>query len=214
MNIIALLMIILLILMTAIGGIKGIRSFITLLLNFLVLFIMMLLIAFKIDPIKVTFISCIVICFASLFLTNGLHKKTIASLLSVISVIILVMLFTYRMGMRAEVQGYSNQQVDMISFYSIYIGVNFTKLVICEILVALLGAVIDVSVSISSSLTELLKNNPSISKKHLFRSGMNIGKDVLGTMTNTLFFAYISGFMTTLIYFYSARYTYPVLINT
>ena len=47
----------------------------------------------------------------------------------------------------------------------------------------------------------------------LFKSGMNIGKDVLGTMTNTLFFAFISGFMTLLIYFSELKYSLATISN-
>lgn len=213
MNIIFVLLIILLILMTLVGGTRGIKSFFTLILNFFTLFFMLILIGAKIDPIKVTFIGALFISFFSLFLINGFNKKTVSSLLSVMIVILLVMLITYNMGLNAQIQGFSNEQTETIAYLSLYVQLNFAKIVICEILIGLLGAIIDVSISISSSMNEIYKNDPSVTKNSLFKSGMNIGKDILGTMTNTLLFAYISGFMTLIIYFIELNYSLSTIFN-
>ena len=213
MNIILILLLILLILMTVVGGTRGVQSFFTLILNFFTLFFMIILIGAKIDPIKVTFIGAMIISFFSLFFINGFNKKTLASLISVVIVIVLVMLITYNMGINAKIQGFSNEQTDTVSFYSLYVQINFSTIVICEIVIGLLGAIIDVSISISSSMNEIYKNNTLITQHELFKSGMNIGKDILGTMTNTLFFAYISGFMTLMIYFNQLKYSLATIIN-
>jgi len=213
MNIILILLLILLILMTVVGGTRGVQSFLTLILNFFTLFFMIILIGAKIDPIKVTFIGAMIISFFSLFFINGYNKKTVSSLLSVTIVIALVMLTTYQMGINAQIQGFSNEQIDTVSFYSLFVQIDFSKIVICEILIGLLGAIIDVSISISSSMNEIYKNDLLISQYELFKSGMNIGKDILGTMTNTLFFAYVSGFMTLLIYFNQLNYSLSTILN-
>ena len=213
MNIILILLIILLILMTVVGGTRGIKSFFTLILNFVTLFFMLILIGAKIDPIKVTFIGSMFISFFSLFFINGYNKKTFASLLSVIIVIFLVMFITYDMGINAQIQGFSSEQTDTVAFFTLYVQLNFSKIVICEILIGLLGAIIDVSISISSSMNEIYKNDSLITQNELFKSGMNIGKDVLGTMTNTLLFAYVSGFMTLIIYFSELKYSLSTILN-
>ncbi|EKQ57196.1 MULTISPECIES: YibE/F family protein [unclassified Clostridium] len=213
MNIIFILLIILLILMTIVGGSRGIKSYFTLILNFFTLFFMLILIGAKIDPIKVTFIGALFISFFSLFFINGFNKKTLSSLFSVIIVIFLVMLITYSMSINAKIQGFSNEQTETVAYLSLYVQLNFSKIVICEILIGLLGAIIDVSISISSSMNEIYKNDPQISKNSLFKSGMNIGKDILGTMTNTLLFAYISGFMTLIIYYSELNYSLSTIFN-
>jgi uncharacterized membrane protein len=213
MSVIAVLTIILFLLMFAVGRDRGVRSFFTLCLNFLIFFIMVILIANRLNPLIVTIVICIIISSITLFYINGLNKKTIASLISVIIVVLFTTLITYKMGMRVKIQGFGKEQYDSISSLSLYIKLNFSTIVICEILIGLLGAVIDVSISISSSMNELYNTNPLISKKSLFNSGMNIGKDILGTMTNTLFFAYISGFMALIIYFSSLHYSIGDILN-
>ncbi|GMQ59962.1 YibE/F family protein [Vallitalea sediminicola] len=213
MSVIVVLLIILFLLMYAVGRDRGVRSFFTLCLNFLIFFIMVVLIANKLNPLIVTIVICIVISSITLFYINGLNKKTVSSLISVTIVVLFTTLITYKMGMGAKIQGFGKEQYDSISSLSLYIKLNFSTIVICEILIGLLGAVIDVSISISSSMNELYNTNSSITKKSLFDSGMNIGKDILGTMTNTLFFAYISGFMALIIYFSSLHYSIADILN-
>ena len=67
--------------------------------------------------------------------------------------------------------------------------------------VASLGAVMDVAVSLGASLQEISNLNPHIGRKELFHSGMNIGKDMIGTMTNTLILAFAGGTLSTLLVF-------------
>lgn len=214
MNIILVLLIILFILMIAVGGERGSKSFFTLCFNFITFFIMLILIAFKFDPIKITIVSCIIISSITLFYINGFNKKTISALLSVTLVVLLTILISYKMGTDAKIQGFSSEQLESIAYLTLYIQINFTKLVICQILIGLLGAIIDVSISIASAMNEIYINDSLIIQHNLFKSGMNIGKDILGTMTNTLLFAYIGGFMTLIIYFSELHYSMSDVINT
>lgn len=213
MNVSIVLLIILFALMVIIGGKRGIKSFFTLIFNFSILFFMLILIAAKMDPIKITFVGCITITYVTLFYINGLNKKTISSLFSVTLVIFITMFITYDIGNNAKIQGFGVEQSETISSLSLYVQLNFSQIVICQVLIGLLGAIIDVSISISSFMYEMYKHDPSISKSSILKSGMNIGKDILGTMTNTLLFAYIGGFMTLIIYFNELHYSMSSIIN-
>ncbi|WP_088224855.1 YibE/F family protein [Desulfosporosinus sp. FKB] len=214
MNVSAILLFILLFLMVFVGGEKGANSFLSLCLNFITFFAMLILITNQLDPIKVTIIGCIVISSMTLFLINGINNKSISSLLSVILVVIFTMLLTYKMGTDANIQGFNIEQLEYIPIQSSGIHLDFSKVVFCEILLGLLGAIIDVSISISSSMNELYKNNLYITKSSLFKSGFNIGQDILGTMTNTLLFAYIGGFMTLIIRFVKLNYSILDMLNS
>lgn len=207
------LLIILFTLMMIIGGVRGVKSFLTIVYNFLILFLMIIIIGLGFEPIKVTIIFSILISIITLFYINGINIKTVSSLLSVTIVILLTLFMTYKIGTNAKIQGFGNEQAETLASLSVYVQLNFSKIVICEVLVGLLGAIIDVSISISSSMYEIYKSNPNAAKKNLFLCGMNIGKDVLGTMTNTLLFAYISGFMTLIIYFSELHYSFVSIIN-
>jgi len=68
--------------------------------------------------------------------------------------------------------------------------INFKGLLAAGMIVSCLGAVMDVAISIASSIQEIKIANPNYSVQHLFKSGMNVGRDIMGTMTNTLVLAY------------------------
>lgn len=213
MNVILVLLFILFLLMAVVGGKRGIKSFLTIFFNFITMFFMLMLIGAGFEPIKVTIAVCIIITCATLFFINGVNVKTVSALLSVIIVVFLTMAIAYKLGSKAEIQGFGSEQGEMLSALSLYVQLNFGKVLICQILIGLLGAVIDVSISVASSMYEIYNGNPSSSKQSVFNSGMNIGKDILGTMTNTLLFAYIGGFMTLLIYLSELHYTISEVLN-
>ncbi len=208
------LLIILFLLMAVIGGKRGTKSFFTLIFNLVVLMIMLQFMTHGFQPLKVTIIGCVIISSSTLFYINGINKKTLSSLLSVLIVVLTTILLTYRMGQGARIQGFGKEQAEGVTYLSLYIHLDLSKVVISVIIIALLGAIIDVSISISSSMNEIYALEPTISKSRLIRSGMNIGKDILGTMTNTLLFAYIAGFMTLILWFGVYNYTISEVINS
>ena len=76
---------------------------------------------------------------------------------------------------------------------------NHRGILVAGIIIGALGAMMDVCMAISSSVVEVKKANPSISVKDAIRSGLNVGRDIIGTMTNTLIFAYIGADMTLMV---------------
>lgn len=213
MSVASVLFLILFALMALIGGERGAISFFSLCFNFITFILMLEFMALRVDPIKVTVIGCIIISSITLFFTNGLNKKTVSSLISVLIVLILTLLITSKVGTDAKIQGFGREQAESIYYLLPNAQFNFTKILISEVMFGLLGAIIDVSISISSSMNEIYQNNLLISKESLFKSGINIGKDILGTMTNTLLFAYIAGFMTLLIWFNKFNYSISDILN-
>ncbi len=148
-------------LMTAIGGKRGVKSFFTLIVNFITLFIMLGIMTIGADPLKVTVFGCIAVTSVTLFYINGFSKKTVSSLISVIIVVLASIALTFKTATAVNIQGFGWEQAESIGGMSTYVGVNFSTVVMCEILIGLLGAIIDVSVSIASSMNELYGNNPS-----------------------------------------------------
>lgn len=214
MSVTFVLFLILFILMIAVGGERGGKSFFSLIFNVITLIIMFEFIAFGFDPIKVTVIGCITITSITLFFINGFNKKTISALFSVIIVVMITILLTYKISLAAKIQGFGYEQNESVINLSPYIHLNFSKVAISVILIGLIGGIMDVAITISSSMNEIFQNNLSISKSNLLRSGINIGKDILGTMTNTLLFAFIGGFMTLIIWFNLLNYSVSDIINS
>lgn len=131
-------------------------------------------------------ISVILFTVISLLLVNGFNEKTYAAIVAtllgtLISLVItyVVMLLTSEKGLRYEEMQFVTSPYRMVFMAGLFVGS--------------LGAVMDVAITMSSSIFGLYEKNNHIPIKALKTSGLEIGKDIMGTMTNILFFAYISG---------------------
>ena len=214
MNIIVVLAFLLFFLMEEVGGRQGIKSFFSMILNVAILYIAIILMSHHYRPFLVTIASGIIISFVLLFFNNNVNKKTIAAFLSVLITLIILIFFVEKVGELAKIQGFGEEEFDEISTYSLYIGINFTKLLGCTMIMGLLGAVIDVAVSVSSAMNEFYRNNSTLTKKELFAMGMNVGRDILGTMTNTIYFAFLGGYLALIIWFKDLSYSFGIIMNS
>jgi uncharacterized membrane protein len=214
MNIIVVLTLILFILMKEIGGNRGVRSFVALLLNFCMLFFTIFLISRNYSPLLITLVSGITISCITLFFINKVNEKTVAAFISILLTLLLLVVFIYLIGSVSKIQGFGEEEYDELSSYNLFINLDFTKIVVCTMIMGLIGAVIDSAISISSAMNEVYLNNPSLTRLKLFESGMNIGKDILGTTTNTLYFAFVGGYLALLLWFKDLSYSMGEILNS
>lgn len=215
MNTLVWLSIILFLLMILVGGAKGARSFISLFLNF---GIFLLTIIFMMDPavnpIYVTGIACIVISCVNLFYVNQINSKTKTAFAATVITIILLLFFIHIMTNKMMIQGFGEESIEELIPYSLHIGVDFVKIATSMIIMSTIGAIIDVAISITSPMKEIFTHHPNIHRKDLFTSGVRIGRDILGSNTNTLFFAFFGGYLALLLWFKDLAYSPGKIINS
>ncbi len=140
-------------------------------------------------------ISVVIFTVISLLLVNGINEKTFAAIIATLLGTFVSLLITYFVmeltndsGLRYEEMQFLTKPYRMVFLAGLFIGS--------------LGAVMDVSITLVSSIFGLYEKKPEISVKALQASGFEIGKDIMGTMTNILFFAYISGSIPMLILYF------------
>lgn len=216
MNTLFVLAIILFLLMVIFGGTKGVRSFFSLFLNFLIIMIAVIfMMAPEIHPIIIAAISCIIITSVNLFFINEVNAKTVTAFISTIITIGILFAFIMIVTKTSMIQGFGEEEVDeIIPVYSVYIGIDFVQIAASVIILSTLGAIIDVAISITSPMQEIFHHHPTISRKDLFKSGLTIGRDILGSNANTLFFAFIGGYLALLIWFKDLSYSFLDIINS
>ncbi|AXI00525.1 YibE/F family protein [Sporosarcina sp. PTS2304] len=215
MNVLVVLAAILLVLMLLVGGKQGVKSFISLFLNFgVVFFTVFFMLDASANPIVITFIACIVIGCISLFYINEVNSKTVIAFISTMLTISLLLFFIVIVSQKLMIHGFGEEGEEAIAGLSLYIGVNFMKIGASVIIVSTIGAIMDVAISIASSMHEVSKHMPTLSKKELFTSGVSIGRDILATDTNTLFFAFFGGYLALLIWFKDLNYTIGDIVNS
>ncbi|UJW56909.1 YibE/F family protein [Bacillus sp. A116_S68] len=215
MNALVLLGIILYVLMRWIGGEKGSRSFFALFLNFIVLFFTIIfMINPHFNPIILTVVACVIISCINLFYINEINIKTVTAFVSSIITISILLVVIVLVTDRAMIQGFSEEEINEIAVFSIYLGVDFVKIGASVIIMSTIGAITDIAISISSPMHEMIKHHPAIKKRELFLSGITIGRDLLGTSANTLFFAFFGGYLALLIWFKDLDYSIGQIANS
>lgn len=209
-----LLLVILLLLMIIIGKKRGIKIFITILLNFILLVLSFYFLSLGFSIYLISFISCLLFSVVVLFFMNGDNLKTRTSFLSVLVVFSIVVVFIMLITHLSRLGGFGYEEWEEINMFSYDIHFSMSSLYTGLVLLGLTGAIIDSSIAISSSLYEVFIQNPNLTWKELFQSGLTIGKDILGTTTNTLLFAYLGEFMTLIIWFIMLSYSGSDIINS
>ena len=215
MNVLVCLSIILFVLMKLISGEKGTRSFIALFLNFgITLLTVLLMTREAFNPIFLTMIACIFISCINLFYINTINLKSVISFIATLMTLFFLVGIIFIFVEKAMIQGFGIEEIEELSFFNLYVGVNFLEIASCTIIMGSIGAITDTSISISSAMNEIFIHNPFMDRYNLFKSGMNVGKDILGTTTNTLYFAFIGGYLALIVWFKDLSYSFGEVINS
>lgn len=210
------LSIILIVLLIAIGEERGVASVFTLIGNVLVLIVCIYLIANGMN-IFIAILGCsLLFSMITLFAQNGVNDKTISAVISVVTVTLLLMGVCAFILHRAHLGGYSEMDMygDEAPFLNNKIHMNSFEIMTAVVLLSLLGAVMDTALSIAAAVYEVYQNNRKLSSRELIRSGGNIGRDILGTTVNTLFFACVGESLLLMMMFARYHYGLSELINS
>lgn len=197
-----------------IGGKKGFKSAIGLMFTFICIIYLFLPMLYRgYSPFLSAVVVIILITIVSLYLIDGISKKSISAMIGTITGVIISGVCAAGFGNIAKISGYNVAEVEELVFISNNTNLKVGGILFAAILIASLGAVMDVSMSIASAMTEIYSHNNNIVKKDLFKSGINVGRDMMGTMSNTLILAFTGGSINTLILNYAYALKYNQVIN-
>ncbi|WP_160676166.1 YibE/F family protein [Clostridium sp. C8-1-8] len=197
-----------------IGRSKGFKSVVGLAFTFVcVIFLFIPMLYRGYSPVMSAILIITIVTCITLFLLNGYSSKTLSAVLGTLAGVIIAGFIALIVGNLAHLNGFNTQDVETLNMISAKFNMKVEGLLLSGILIAALGAVMDLSISIASSIQEVYISNPKISKKELFNSGMNIGRDMMGTMANTLILAFTGSSLNMLIIIYFYNVSYNQLIN-
>lgn len=213
MNAIGLLIIILLILMVLVGGAQGIKAFVGLVLNFMAIFILMILINWQFNTYIVTALMSVVILALAIYLgaenpfvTNTAFKTS----LIVVAILMLLSIIVQHLG---QFQGFATENSEELEGLSLQVGLPFTKIAVVVMVISILGAVAEAAMAIVADLNEVIERTPNLSHKSLYAHAHIIGGQILGTAINTLFFGVLGANLPLLIWFIRLRYSLAMFFN-
>ena len=167
-----------------VGSFQGLLSIVSVILNMTIFYIGLLLYFKGINLLILCVIEMILFSILSLVLASGFNKKSLSAIISVV-ISTLIMLILLLVVVRTT--NYKGINFNELSFLT----VPLEDIIIPELLIGSVGAIMDVAITISSSISEFIVKDKNISIKDLNKSAKEIGKDIMSTMSNVLFFTYL-----------------------
>ena len=201
-------------LMWLVGGKKGFNSILALIFTFVAVIMMYIpMMYIGVSPFIAATITVVIITLVTFILIADFQMKSIGAMLGTIFGVIVSGLIALAFGHFGHVTGYNVDDIENL----IYVGQNsrldIGGMLFSGILIASLGAVMDVAMSVSTSLHEIKEQRSEITAKEIFKSGINIGRDMIGTMSNTLILAYVGGSLGLVMIIYAYSYQMHQILN-
>ena len=177
------------------AGLQGVKAIISLALTGLsILYILIPTIKLGFDPLLMSIFIAAFATGTTMILIAGFSKKALSATIGTTGGVAIAGILAYIVIKAAPLSGLASSEARILfgNLNSSGQGslINFQGLLAAGILISSLGAAMDVAISIASSTQEIFLTNPNQSRRDLFRHAMNVGKDIMGTMTNTLVLAY------------------------
>lgn len=161
-----------------------------------------------------TAVTCAYITVMTLCLVNGYSKKTLSAIMGCLGGILVSALICIIMQKFLKLTGYTSEEDVFLIQLNPSNPIDLKAIVYSAILIGAIGAVMDVAVDISASLAEIARKVGPIGFKDMFSSGVRIGRDILGTMSNTLVLAYLGSSLCSVILAIAYNTSSIYLFNT
>ncbi|RCX08164.1 putative membrane protein [Anaerobacterium chartisolvens] len=198
-----------------IGRRKGLTSAIGLIFTFVCIIFMFIPMVYQGYPPFIAAVAVVILTtVVTLSLMNGFSAKSVSAMIGTVAGVIIAGIFCALVSHLAGISGYNVSEAEELAVVANQTNMQVGGILFASILIASLGAVMDVSMSVAASIYEVHINNKALSGKRLFISGMNVGRDMMGTMSNTLILAFTGRCINTLLLMYSYKTPYNQIINT
>lgn len=198
-----------------IGGKQGIKGCLGLVFTFFcVIFVYLPLVYLKYSPFWTAVFVCFITTLVTMYLIGGPTQKTCAATLGTLVGVILAGVSAWCFSKASGISGYNVSDIETLMTLWNTNRIQVGGLLFSGLLISCLGAVMDVAMSISSAIDEIYRQNLSLSRKELFKAGLRVGRDMMGTDSNTLILAFAGSSVSTLLLDYSYNLPYQQIINS
>lgn len=202
-------------LLCIVGGRKGINAAVSLAFAIIcVIFFYLPLMYIGVQPFLAAVACCIMITLFTLILLGGFTIKTFSAILGTTIGCMFAGIIAFAFGHFMNITGYNVEEVESLILIGQNSGLQIGGVLFSGILIAALGAVMDVSMSIASAISEVHFHSPELSAKELIKSGIHVGRDMMGTDANTLILAFAGGSSTLMIIYYAYSMPSRQLLNS
>lgn len=201
--------------MILVGGMKGLRSMIGLAYAmFLVMAFLLPAVYHGWPPVVAAVLTSLLIAVSSMVLLNGVSRKTVTAIAATMAGVIAAAVVYYIFSSVLHLSGFNLEESEELILIQNSTGMHVGELLFTGILIASLGAVMDMTMSVASSLFEMKHIHPEMTQKEIFRSGMTVGRDMIGTMCQTLVLAFAGTALASLLVMISYGTTFNQLLSS
>lgn len=198
-----------------VGGWRGFRSLLGIIFTLTtVLFIFIPLLFHGVPSVAATIVLVAVTSCVTLFLVGGFSRKSLSAVLGTVAGVLISVIVMLVFSRILGISGYTSADTDALLNIAGQSKLQVRDLLFAGIIIASLGAVMDIAISVAASINELLQHKPDARFDELFRSGMNVGRDMMGTMANTLILAFLGESIFSFILMYSYQVQFRQVFNS
>lgn len=202
-------------LLVLIGGKQGLKGALGLVFDFFgIIFLYLPLIYTGRPPIPTAVLLCAVLTAVTMLLIGGFTRKALIASLGTIAGVASAALMALWMSRATGLSGWNISIIESLLDLWYTDDIQVGGLLFAGILISALGAVMDVAMSLTSAMQEITEQNPAISRRELIRAGLRIGRDMMGTDSNTLILAFSGGSLPTLVLDYAYDLPWRQIINS
>ena len=166
------------------------------------------------NPVAIAMLTVLISTGATVLLLNGFSKRTAVGALSTFAGVCVTAVVFCIAAWGLHLSGYNSDIAEELLLVRDATGLSVGPLLLVGVLISALGAVMDVAVSLAAALEELVLVNSNLTKRELMKSGLNIGKDMIGTMSNTLILAFAGSSLNTIISLPAYGYQFRQLFSS
>ena len=195
-----------------VGRLKGLKTIITLAVTIMLIFWFLLPMLLEgHSPIILAIVTAGVAITFTLLVIGGFNRKSLVAIAGTICGVIVAGIMAFWAGSLARLTGFGTHEAQMLYFLDHTI--DFRGLLFAGIIIGSLGAITDVGMSVASAAAEIKQACPDIKPGELFRGAFNVGRDIMGTMANTLILAYVGAATPLLLLVMGHRIDWLKIIN-
>ena len=204
-----------LVVLCLVGGKQGLKGALGLVFTFFcIIFVYLPLVYQGWSPFWVAVFICVITTLVTMYFIGGPTRKTLVATGGTVAGVVIAGLAASLFSMATGITGWNVSDIESLLTLASTSGVQVGGLLFSGLLISSLGAVMDVAMSIGSAIAEIHAQNPAISRTDLFKAGMHVGRDMMGTDSNTLILAFAGGSISMLVLDYAYDLPYLQIINS
>ena len=206
-------------LLILIGRAKGLRTALALGITLALIFFLFLpLVRLGFPPLPLSILVSILATLFTLYLVAGFGVKGHCAVLGTSLGILIAALLSLGAKGILKITGFSSEGIRALSYFSRHYGgdliTDMGGILTSAIIIGAVGVVMDVAITVSSSMYEIKGAHPRIGQKELVKRGMNVGRDIMATMANSLILVYLGGGLLALMIYIAGEFPFIQIINT